>query len=377
MLSIETFKIAVPAINRYSEVIKRIDFNKQRNNDPLKQHNLSTIDFLDKELSGKLQQLFDNENQELLNILDERINKAATSLEDKIRQNTIFNLKIYDELREKLSNQEKVINENKGEKLNTERLQINQNKLFEDNKQLRQELRQELQEQNNKQKINFELLHEKLVEQQHEKLQRQQINHEQLQEQQQINHEQLQIDILNLNTKTQEHFKNEFQDYKIIQALQGQEIKAIEIRLNLQQEQFNKELEMRLNLQKEQFNKELEMRLNLQQEQFENELNRQLDVEHDELINKIVLYHAFKLKFTTDLNNVRAIADVNNMKNYDGFDIDDIRKEKDQFNTFINKKLWETKLTNSQNRLNVYSQENPNGDVVFDKYIKSNPQLFI
>jgi hypothetical protein len=227
-----------------------------------------------------------------------------------------------------------------------------------------------------------------LVEQQHEKLQRQQINHEQLQEQQQINHEQLQeqqqinheqlqIDILNLNTKTQEHFKNEFQDYKIIQALQGQEIKELEIQLNLQRAQFNKELEMRLNLQKKQFNKELEMRLNLQKEQFENELNRQLDVEHDEVINKMVLYHAFKLKFTTDLNNVRAIADVNNMKNYDGFDIDDIRKEKDQFNTFIEKKLWETKLTNSQNRLNVYSQENPNGDVVFDKYIKSNPQLFI
>ena len=274
--------------------------------------------------------------------MDERINKSTTSLEDKIRQNTIFNLKIYDELREKLTNQEKVINENKG------RLQINQDELFEDNKQLRQELQEQ-----------------------------QQINQEQLQEQQQINHEQLQIDILNLNTNTQEHFKNEFQDYKIIQALQGQEIKEIEIRLNLQKEQFNKELEMRLNLQKEQFNKELEMRLNLQKEQFENELNRQLDVEHDELINKMVLYHAFKLKFTTDLNNVRAIADVNNMKNYDGFDIDDIRKEKDQFNTFINKKLWETKLTNSQNRLNVYSQENPNGDVVFDKYIKSNPQLFI
>jgi len=370
MLSIETFKIAVPAINRYSELSRSINFTK---NDPRKKHHPyeSTIDSLDKELSGKLQPLFDNENQELLNRLDERINKSATSLEDKIRQNTIFNLKIYDELREKLTNQEKVINENKG------RLQINQNKLFEDNKQLRQELRQELQEQINKQKINFELLHEKLVEQQHEKIQRQQINHEQLQEQQQINHEQLQIDILNLNTNTQEHFKNEFQDYKIIQALQGQEIKEIEIRLNLQKEQFNKELEMRLNLQKEQFNKELEMRLNLQKEQFENELNRQLDVEHDELINKMVLYHAFKLKFTTDLNNVRAIADVNNMKNYDGFDIDDIRKEKDQFNTFINKKLWETKLTNSQNRLNVYSQENPNGDVVFDKYIKSNPQLFI
>jgi len=376
MLSIETFKIAVPAINRYSELSQRIKQRhiSERGKRPhaeIEQSISVSLQNLDPQLYMELQPLFDNENQELLNRLDERINKSATSLEDKIRQNTIFNLKIYDELREKLTNQEKVINENKG------RLQINQNKLFEDNKQLRQELRQELQEQINKQKINFELLHEKLVEQQHEKLQRQQINHEQLQEQQQINHEQLQIDILNLNTNTQEHFKNEFQDYKIIQALQGQEIKEIEIRLNLQKEQFNKELEMRLNLQKEQFNKELEMRLNLQKEQFENELNRQLDVEHDELINKMVLYHAFKLKFTTDLNNVRAIADVNNMKNYDGFDIDDIRKEKDQFNTFINKKLWETKLTNSQNRLNVYSQENPNGDVVFDKYIKSNPQLFI
>jgi hypothetical protein len=367
MLSLETLKIAVSEISLYDMSMSNYAVGKT----PPPEGKYRYIEYhkarerLEKNLSEKLQPLIDNDNQELLNRLDERINTSETSLEDKIRQHTIFNLKIYDELQEKISNQEKVINENTGEKFIY--------KLSEDNKQLRQEL----QEQNNRQKINLEQLHEKLVEQQHEKLQRQQINHEQLQEQQQINHEQLQIDILNLNTKTQEHFKNEFQDYKIIQALQGQEIKELEIQLNLQRAQFNKELEMRLNLQKEQFNKELEMRLNLQKEQFENELNRQLDVEHDEVINKMVLYHAFKLKFTTDLNNVRAIADVNNMKNYDGFDIDDIRKEKNQFNTFIEKKLWETKLTNSQNRLNVYSQENPNGDVVFDKYIKSNPQLFI
>jgi hypothetical protein len=363
MLSLETLKIAVPEITRHNEICIRAKMVDARTSNQDKQDKLNRCEKSDQKLSKKLQHLIDNDNQELLNRLDERINKSETSLEDKIRQHTIFNLKIYDELREKISNQEKVI-------IFNDKFIY---KLSEDNKQLRQEL----QEQNNRQKINLEQLHEKLVEQQHEKLQRQQINHEQLQEQQQINHEQLQIDILNLNTKTQEHFKNEFQDYKIIQALQGQEIKELEIQLNLQREQFNKELEMRLNLQKEQFNKELEMRLNLQKEQFENELNRQLDVEHDEVINKMVLYHAFKLKFTTDLNNVRAIADVNNMKNYDGFDIDDIRKEKDQFNTFIEKKLWETKLTNSQNRLNVYSQENPNGDVVFDKYIKSNPQLFI
>ena len=345
MLSLETLKIAVTVITRHNEICIRVKGEDRSTTVSLKsqqekvQYKLDQLENLNKklnkELSEKLQPLIDNDNQELLNRLDERINKSETSLEDKIRQHTIFNLKIYDELREKISNQEKVINENKGEKFIY--------KLSEDNKQLRQGL----QEQNNRQKINLEQLHKQLVEQQHEKLQRQQINHEQLQEQQQINHE---------------HFKNEFQDYKIIQALQGQEIKELEIQLNLQREQFNKELEMRLNLQKE---------------QFENELNRQLDVEHDEVINKMVLYHAFKLKFTTDLNNVRAIADVNNMKNYDGFDIDDIRKEKDQFNTFIEKKLWETKLTNSQNRLNVYSQENPNGDVVFDKYIKSNPQLFI
>ena len=175
MLSLETLKIAVPAITRHNEIrirVKGEDLSKRsdlKSQQEKVQYTLDRHEQINKELSEKLQPLIDNDNQELLNRLDERINKSETSLEDKIRQHTILNLKIYDELREKISNQEKVINENKGEKFIY--------KLFEDNKQLRQKL----QEQNNRQKINLEQLHKQFVEQQHEKLQRQQINHEQLQ----------------------------------------------------------------------------------------------------------------------------------------------------------------------------------------------------